>query len=861
MNRPSTPPGAGPRLVLACVAALLVVLSAPWSQQVMEVVAGAWPGQFRTIAMASTAVPIAIALLVAILRIRDRRALRYGCLALGLCVGAAHIVLGDVGFGEAFHFVEYGLVAVLFYRACLPLGDGAAIVLPLLAGVIAGVADEWFQWFIPIRTGEVRDVLLNVVASCCGLLLAMAIEPPPRLTLSVGPRSRRLVGSVTLVAVLAAGFFVATVRAGHEIRDDEIGSFTSRYSPAELAAAERDRAERWRGNPPVIVRRLSREDQYLAEGLSHVRLRNAAWGAGDIATAWRENRILEAFYAPVLDTSTYASKLGNRWPGEQRADAASRVTGADVIIRNARIYTVDPREPIAEAIAMSGDRIARVGSEAEMMPLQGPGTRVIDAGGATIVPGLHDAHGHFVELGANLSNLDFRGTTRYQQIVEMVRARVATARPGEWVIGRSWDQNDWSSKDWPTHDALSAVAPANPVFLTRVDGHAALVNRKAMEAAGLTAATREPDGGRILRTAAGEPTGVLIDRAQELVESKIPPLTAAQLEAQILLADRETRKLGLTTIGDAGADATAIDAYTRLIDKGTLKTRLYVMVSGGSQARLKPFFDRGPVADYAGHRMAVRAVKLYADGALGSRGAAMLEPYADEPATTGLLTMPPDEVYAETLAASKAGFQTAIHAIGDRANRIALDTFERVQREVPGSRALRMRVEHAQILDAVEIPRFAALGVIASMQPTHATSDMPWAPARIGRARIDEGAYSWQSLLKSGAILVSGSDFPVEEPDPMLGFHAAITRQDPAGRPPGGWTPSQRLSREQALRSFTLDAAYAAHAELLTGSLEAGKLADLVMLSNDIMQVPPREILSTKVRLTMIGGEIVYSVP
>ena len=850
-----------PRLVLACVAALLVVLSAPWSQQMFEAVARLWPAQFRTIAIASTAVPVAAALLVAILRIRDRRVLRYSLLALGIAAGTAYIVLGAVGFVEAFHFVEYGLVAILFYRAFLPLGDGAVFAMPLLAGVIVAVADEWFQWFIPIRTGEPRDVLLNVVASGCGLLLAMAMEPPPRLTLSIGARSRRLTMVTAAVAALVFGLFVETVRARYEIRDQEIGSFASRYSQTDLEAAERERAERWRRDPPLAVRRISREDQYLAEGLSHVRLRNAAWTAGDIATAWRENRILEQFYAPVLDTPTYASKLGNRWPSEQRADAASRTTGADVIIRNARIYTVDVREPIAEAIAISGDRIARVGSDAEVMPLQGPRTRVIDAGHATIIPGLHDAHGHFSELGANLSNLDFRGTTSYQQIVEMVRTRVAAARPGEWIVGRSWDQNDWASQDWPTHDALSAAAPANPVFLTRVDGHAALVNRRAMEVSGLTAATPDPGGGRILRAGGGAPIGVLIDRAQELVESNIPPLTAAQLEARILLADRETRRLGLTTVGDAGADAATIDAYRRLIDGGTLKTRLYVMVSGGSQARLEPFFARGPVVDNVGHRLAVRAIKLYADGALGSRGAVMLQPYSDEPGTSGLLVMPPDEVYAETLAASKAGFQTAIHAIGDRANRLVLDIFDRVQREVPGSRALRMRVEHAQILDAAEIPRFAALGVIASMQPTHATSDMPWAPARIGRARIEEGGYAWQSLLKSGAVIASGSDFPVEEPNPMLGFYAAITRQDPSGNPPGGWTPTQRLAREQALRSFTLDAAYAAHAEALTGSLEAGKLADLVMLSNDIMQAPPKDILSTTVRMTMIGGEIVYSAP
>lgn len=314
-----------PRLVLACVAALAVVFSAPWSQQLAEALMRVWPAQFRAIAIAATAVPVAGALIVAILRIRDRRALRYTLLALGMAAGAAFSLLGAVGSGEAFHFVEYGLVAILFYRACLPLGDGAVIALPLLAGATVGALDEWFQWFIPIRTGEPRDVLLNLVASGCGLLLAIAIEPPPRLTLSVGARSRRLIIVTAASAALVFGLFVETLRAKYEIRHEEIGSFASRYSQADLAAAERDRAERWRRHPPLAVRRISREDQYLAEGLSHVRQRNAAWTAGDIAAAWRENRILEQFFAPVLDTPTYASKQGNRWPAEQRADAASRV--------------------------------------------------------------------------------------------------------------------------------------------------------------------------------------------------------------------------------------------------------------------------------------------------------------------------------------------------------------------------------------------------------------------------------------------------------------------------------------------------------------------------------------------------------
>jgi predicted amidohydrolase YtcJ len=379
-----------------------------------------------------------------------------------------------------------------------------------------------------------------------------------------------------------------------------------------------------------------------------------------------------------------------------------------------------------------------------------------------------------------------------------------------------------------------------------------------MELAGLTAATPDPAGGRLIRGSGNQPSGVLIDTAQALVSSKIPPVSTAQLAEQILLADRETRRLGLTMVHDAGTDGRTVEAYKRLIDAGRLKTRLYVMLRG-PLSMLQPAFDNGPVTNYGNHHLAVRAIKIVADGALGSRGAAMLEPYSDEPGTTGLLTTPQDEVYAQTLAASKAGFQTAIHAIGDRANRLVMDIFERVQLSVPGARALRMRNEHAQILDHAEIPRFAALDVIASMQPTHATSDMPWVPSRIGRERMEEGAYVWRKLIASGATIASGSDFPVELPNPMLGFYAAITRQDAKGQPVGGWMPNQRMTRDETLASFTRNAAFAAHAETLMGTLEAGKLADLVVLSKDIMRVAAPEILTTTVRMTIVGGEIVYS--
>jgi predicted amidohydrolase YtcJ len=530
---------------------------------------------------------------------------------------------------------------------------------------------------------------------------------------------------------------------------------------------------------------------------------------------------------------------------------------ATLIVHNAQVYTVNDARPTAHAVAVRGERIVFVGDSEGALALRGPDTRVIDAGGATLIPGIQDAHGHFAGLGESLQVLQLRGTASFEEIVNMVRERAATARPGEWIRGRSWDQNLWANTDWPHHQLLSAAAPNNPVYLTRVDGHAAMVNKAALDAAGVTRNTADPAGGRIIRDANGEPSGVLIDAAMGLVSSRIPSTSAAQLDDQILLADAEARRLGLTMVHDAGTTPEVVEAYKRLIDAGKLKTRLYVMLRG-PLSMLEPEFKKGPVINYGGHRLSVRAIKIGADGALGSRGAALLEPYSDEPSTSGLMTMPPEEIYAQTLAASRAGFQTCIHAIGDRGNRVAMDVFERVQNEVPGSRNLRMRNEHAQILDRAEIPRFAKLNVIASMQATHATSDMPWVPARIGPERTQEGAYVWQRLIKSGVVLANGSDFPVEEPNPMLGFYAAITRQSPAGEPPAGWMPDERMSRDEMLKSFTWNAAYAAHAEADLGSIEVGKLADLVLLDKDVMTIAPQEILSTRPILTIIGGEVVH---
>jgi predicted amidohydrolase YtcJ len=529
---------------------------------------------------------------------------------------------------------------------------------------------------------------------------------------------------------------------------------------------------------------------------------------------------------------------------------------ADLIVHHATIYTAAAGAPRADAVAVRGDRIVYVGTDAGALALRGAATRVIDAGGRAVVPGLQDAHGHVLGLGEQLQELDLRGTRSFAEILTRVAERARTAPADAWIIGRGWDQNDWPDTSWPTQAALESAAAGRRVWLTRVDGHAGLASGRALREAGVTASTPDPAGGRIIRDAAGAPAGVLVDRAMDAVTRRIPPPTDAELEATLLRADAELQRLGLTTVHDAGIDERVAAAYQRLAQSGRLQTRVYAMLRMPLE-RLRPFFARGPVLDLGG-RLTIRAIKISADGALGSRGAALLEPYADEPGTSGFLTTPEADLYARTRAAADAGFQTCVHAIGDRANRVVMDTFERVQREVPGARALRNRNEHAQILDAAEIPRFAALGVIASVQPTHATSDMPWVPARIGAARTAEGAYVWQKLKHAGARLASGSDFPVEDPDPLLGFYAAITRQAPDGTPPGGWAPVERLSRDEALRSFTIDAAYAAHQEARSGSLEAGKLADLVILSRDIMQVPPADILTTRVVATISGGRVTY---
>jgi predicted amidohydrolase YtcJ len=494
---------------------------------------------------------------------------------------------------------------------------------------------------------------------------------------------------------------------------------------------------------------------------------------------------------------------------------------------------------------------------------RGDETQVVDLDGQTVVPGLIDAHGHFKSLGEVKLELDLVQTTSYDEAVEMVRRRAKELESGTWIVGRRWDQANWGLQDFPTHRELSEAVPEHPVYLTRVDGHAALVNAKALELAGITDETPDPDGGDILRDADGHATGVLVDNASDLVSGVIErqrlPLADLARAAQ-----EACFQVGLTSVHDAGTPAGEIPRWKQLYDSGLLKIRLYVMLSGG-RGITDYFAENQPLVGYADNRLTVRACKLFVDGAMGSRGAWMLEPYADKPVNdegepyTGLVLMTPPRIRQIAVAGLKHGYQVCTHAIGDRGNREVLDAYASAFKVVPVDDP-RFRIEHAQCVALEDIPRFAELGVIPSMQQTHATSDMRWAEDRVGPQRV-LGCYAWRRFYDAGCRIAGGSDFPVEHENPLLGFYAGITRQNVNGEPPGGWYADQCQTREEALRSLTIDAAYASFEEDLKGSLEAGKLADFVVLDRDIMKVQAAEVPGTKVLQTVVGGEVVFRAP
>ena len=481
-----------------------------------------------------------------------------------------------------------------------------------------------------------------------------------------------------------------------------------------------------------------------------------------------------------------------------------------------------------------------------------PRAKVVAAADGTILPGLTDAHGHLYGLGLALDVVNLVGTESFDEIVARVRERAATTPPGQWIVGRGWDQNDWPVKDFPTAAMLDAATTEHPVFLRRVDGHAAVVNTRALRESGVTAATTDPAGGRIERDAAGNPTGTFVDAAMDLVEEKMPAPTAEQRKARVLAAAQAIAANGLTAMHDAGIDAATITAVKELIDEKRFPIRVYAML-GDNAELLRTWFAQGPLNEYGG-RLTVRSVKLYADGALGSRGAALLEPYSDDPGNSGLMLATPEHVEDVARRGRTAGFQINTHAIGDRGVRNVIDAYE----QAGVTAADRFRVEHLQVISPPDVPRLVQRGIIASMQPTHATSDMYWAEARLGPERV-KGAYAWRTVLEAGGRLALGSDFPVEDVNPFFGIHAAVMRQDQKQWPAGGWYPAQRLSLPEAIRGFTLDAAYAAFHEGSRGTIEPGKLADLTIVDGDLLAMPKADLYRAKVRYTVVGGEVVYS--
>jgi predicted amidohydrolase YtcJ len=501
-------------------------------------------------------------------------------------------------------------------------------------------------------------------------------------------------------------------------------------------------------------------------------------------------------------------------------------------------------------VAVEAGRIVALVPPGEARTWKAAAAEVVDVSGSHIYPGFTESHGHMVSYGASLEQVDLRDATSFAEVIERVRAAAAKAPAGAWVIGRGWDQNRWPDKIFPNHAALSAAVPDHPVLLRRVDGHAVITNARALAAAGITAATKDPPGGRLLRDPSGAPTGVLVDTAMELVERVVPPPTAADIERRILLAGKHLVAFGITEFHNASTPREELAVLRTLAERGRLPVRVYVMLDGSDDRLLDGEFAAGPRVSPDG-MIAVRAVKLFADGALGSRGAWLSRPYSDEPGTRGLEVTSEARLADVIRRAGKAGFQPCVHAIGDAAVTRVLDLYERELG--PGGAALRPRIEHAQIVRPQDVPRFAALGVIASVQPTHCTSDMPWAPARLGPQRI-LWSYRWRSLLAAGARLCLGSDVPVESPDPRLGMWAAVTRRTPEGTPPEGWNTAEALTPAEALAGYTSWAAYAGFEENWRGTLTPGAAADLTVFDRDIASGGAAEILQARVLRTVIAG-------
>jgi len=532
----------------------------------------------------------------------------------------------------------------------------------------------------------------------------------------------------------------------------------------------------------------------------------------------------------------------------------------DLLVVRGNLHTLNPAQPHATALALRAGRIVYVGDDAGAEKFRTDARRVLDLHGATAVPGLNDAHMHLAGVGERELSFNLEGASGIAELPQRLAARAAQAGPRQWIFGRGWIETHWRPAAFPTRQELDAASAGHPVVLQRADGHAVVANSLALRLAGVTRDTPDPAGGEILRDAAGEPTGMLVDNAMALVTRLIPPPTPAEVERALIVGAEREARLGWTGLQIAGHSYAEAELVRRLVAEGKIKLRVYDAVSGSDGSR-DQLLAAGPVIGESRGRYTRRGVKLYIDGALGSRGAALLAPYADAPRSTGLLMQEEAQVMPFLVAALRRGIQVETHAIGDRGNRTMLDWYERAFAAVPAAeRAVpepRWRIEHAQIVAPADIPRFARLGVIASMQPSHAIGDLFFAPQRLGRERL-AGAYAWQSMVRSGAVLAAGSDAPVERGEPMIEFYAAVARRSLEGHADSDWHPEERLSREQALHALTLGAAYAAFEEKERGSLEVGKWADLTVLSADIMTIPEPEILKTRCLYTIVGGEVVH---
>jgi predicted amidohydrolase YtcJ len=548
---------------------------------------------------------------------------------------------------------------------------------------------------------------------------------------------------------------------------------------------------------------------------------------------------------------------------------SAQTRSATLVLTNGHIVTVDSTRPEAQAIAVAGDRIIAVGTNDEIRRLITSSTQVIDLQGKLAVPGFIEGHGHFTGLGSSKLMLDLTTVKNWDEIVTLVRDAAAKAKPGDWILGRGWHQEKWDKapvpavEGNPVHTTLSAASPSNPVYLTHASGHASFVNAKAMEIAGITSGTQNPEGGEIVRDVQGNATGLMRETAQRVVsaararsEAGRPPSAAEEYNRRVVdLAGSDALSKGVTSFHDAGSNFQTIDFFRKLADEGKLPLRLYVMVRREPYARMDSLLPRYRMIGYANNMLTVRSIKRQIDGALGSHGAWLFEPYADLPRSTGLVLERPSDIDSTADLAIKYGYQVNTHAIGDRANFEVLNIYERAFRANPEKKDLRWRIEHAQHIHPADLPRFKELGVIASMQGIHTVSDAPWIPPKLGPERTPNESYLFRTLWDLGTVIMNGTDVPVEDANPIASFYGMVSRKTRDGKV---FVPAQRLTRAEALKSYTLNGAYGAFQEKELGSLSVGKLADIVVLSKDIMTIPEEQIPTARVVYTILGGKIKY---